>query len=121
MDQNTATPQPDWAALGWIAHRQPTEADADGLNEVVVPDAIDATPRKGKARTCDYRLIVPGQPWWSVFAASTEPAEPAPTASRRVVQITGGDNCLIALCNDGTLLRWAAVVGWTELPAIPQP
>jgi hypothetical protein len=116
MDQNTATPQPGWAALGWITHRQPTAADADGLNEVVVPDAIGATLRKGKHRTCDYRLIVHGQPWWSVYAAKAEPTEPAPTEA----------DCIAALerrLTDLEALFWAhnhrASITRTT-PAIPQ-
>jgi hypothetical protein len=48
------------------------------------------------------------------------PTEPDRSASRRVVQIAGGDNWLIALCNDGSLLQLAKGA-WTELPAIPQP
>jgi hypothetical protein len=69
--------------------------------------------------------VGPGGPWrrtiyWKPPTEFTS-TEPDRIASRRVVQITGGDNWLVALCNDGTLLRWAAVVGWTELPAIPQP
>jgi hypothetical protein len=67
MEQNTATPQPDWEALGWITRRPPAEADADGLKEVLIPTAI-ASPRNRETRMCDYRLIVPGQPWWSVYA-----------------------------------------------------
>ncbi len=76
-----ATPQPDWAALGWITRRPPAEADADGLKEVLIPTAI-ASPRNRETRMCDYRLIVPGQPWWSVYArerfATGRPTEHQP-------------------------------------------
>jgi hypothetical protein len=116
MEQNTTTPQPDWAALGWITHRQPTAADADGLNEVVVPDAIGATLRKGKHRTCDYRLIVHGQPWWSVYAAKAEPAQSAPTEPDRIAALEQRVEGLAALF-------WAhshpASITHTT-PAIPQ-
>jgi hypothetical protein len=91
MKQNTATPQPDWAALGWITHRQPTAKDADGLGEVVVPNAIGATPRTGDARCSGFRLIVPGQPWWSQHAPEpghpTAPTEPAPTEPDRIAAL----------------------------------
>jgi hypothetical protein len=91
MEQNTATPQPDWAALGWITHRQPTAKDADGLGEVAVPNAIGATPRTGDARCSGFRLIVPGQPWWSQYAPEpghpTAPTEPTPTETDRITAL----------------------------------
>ena len=89
MEQNTATPQPDWEALGWITHRQPTAKDADGLGQVVVPSTISATPRTGDARCSDFRLIVPGQPWWSQYAS--EPGHPtAPSVADRIVALERG-------------------------------
>ena len=85
----TATPQPDWAALGWITHRQPTAKDADGLGQVVVPSTISATPRTGDARCSGFRLIVPGQPWWSQYAS--EPGHPtAPSVADRIVALERG-------------------------------
>jgi hypothetical protein len=107
----------------WITDRLPTEADGDGDGDVRMVPAPHADPD-------DYLLVHwsyvgDAAPWQrtSCWEPHTEPAptEPDRIASRRVVQITGGDDWLVALCNDGTLLRWAAVVGWTELPAIPQP
>ena len=90
MEQNTATPQPDWEALGWITRRPPAEADADGLKEVLIPTAI-ASPRNRETRMCDYRLIVPGQPWWSQHAPEpghpTAPTEPAPTEPDRIAAL----------------------------------
>jgi hypothetical protein len=81
-----ATPHPDWAALGWITHRQPTAVDADGDGDVIVPSSIGATPRTGDARCSDYRLIVPGQPWWSQHAP--EPGHPtAPTEPDRIAAL----------------------------------
>jgi hypothetical protein len=81
-----ATPQPDWAALGWITHRQPTAKDADGLGEVAVPASIGATPRMGDARCSGFRLIVPGQPWWSQYAP--EPGHPtAPSEPDRIAAL----------------------------------
>jgi hypothetical protein len=127
MEQNIATPQPDWAALGWITHRQPTEADADYEGAVWLPRNI-ADPIEGDTTFVDYRTVALGQPWYSKDAPEMQDGEPAPAepdriASRRVVQIAGGDNWLVALCNDGTLLqRYPLAKGtWTEVPAIPQP
>jgi hypothetical protein len=124
MEQNTATPQPDWEALGWITHRQPTAKDADHEGTVWLPRNI-ADPFEGDTTFVDYRTVALGQPWYSKHAPEMQDAEPTPAepdriASRRVVQITGGDNWLVALCNDGTLLQLAKGT-WTELPAIPQP
>jgi hypothetical protein len=121
-----ATPQPDWAALGWITHRQPTAKDADGLGEVVVPASVGAAPRTGDARCSGFRLIVPGQPWWSQYAPEpghpTAPAEPDRIASRRVVQIAASTSLdLFALCDDGTIWINVSRSDWAELPAIPQP
>ena len=127
MEQNTASPQPDWAALGWITHRQPIEADADDQGDVWLPREI-ADPIKGDTTFVNYRTVALGQPWYSRHAPEILRGEPAPTepdriASRRVVQIAGGDNWLVALCNDGTLLqRYPLAKGtWTEVPAIHQP
>ena len=119
-----AAPQPDWAALGWITHRQPAEADADEQGDVWLPREVGGP--YGTATTfVNYRTVAFGQPWYSKHAPEILRGEPTPTepdriASRRVVQIAGGDNWLAALCNDGTLLQLAKGT-WTELPAIPQP
>jgi hypothetical protein len=53
---------------------------------VVVPNAIGATPRTGDARCSGFRLIVPGQPWWSQYAP--KPGHPtAPTDSDRIAAL----------------------------------
>jgi hypothetical protein len=133
MEQNTATPQPDWAALGWITHRQPTEVDADHQGDVWLPRKA-AVPFHGDTTFANYRTVVLGQPWYSHCAPEMQPtpAQPTPTepdriASRRVVQIAfdavdAETSALIALCDDGSM--WCSATGspeWTELPAIPQP
>ena len=99
--QHTDTPQPDWAALGWITHRQPTADDADGLKEVVIPTAI-ARPRDRETCVCDYQLVVPGQPWWSVnaperFAPTASPPAPAEpdriaALEKRVTELKRGED-----------------------------
>ncbi len=111
----------------WITDRLPTEADGDIDGEV----RMMLRPNVSGAKYFAHWSCVGAGAFWQHTSCWEPPTEPIPTestptepdriASRRVVQITGGDNWLVALCNDGTLLRWAAVVGWTELPAIPQP
>ena len=78
MTQNTATPQPDWAALGWITHRQPTKADADYEGAVWLPRNI-ADSIEGDTTFVDYRTVALGQPWYSKHAPEMQDAEPAPT------------------------------------------
>jgi hypothetical protein len=46
--------------------------------------------------------------------------EPAPTPTRKVVQIAATENDVCALCDDGTTWTLGSK-GWTQLPAIPQP
>jgi hypothetical protein len=53
----------------WITDRLPTKADANGDGEVQVPRS---------ARWQHHTLIVPGQPWWTPWAA--ERATAGPTA-----------------------------------------
>jgi hypothetical protein len=112
-----ATPQPDWAALGWITHRQPTAKDADGLGEVVVPASVGATPRMGDARCSGFRLIVPGQPWWSQYAP--EPGHPtAPTEPDR---ITALERQLKGLMEAQSVLAAALVKRLEALEATTEP
>ena len=128
MEQNTATPQPDWAALGWITHRQPTEVDADHQGDVWLPRKA-AVPFHGDTTFANYRTVVLGQPWYSHCAPEMQPtpAQPTPTepdriASRRVVQIAASTSLdLFALCDDGTIWINVSRSDWAELPAIPQP
>jgi hypothetical protein len=80
----------------------------------------------GDARCSGFRLIVPGQPWWSQYAPEpgypTAPTEPDRIASRRVVQIAASTSLdLFALCDDGTIWINVSRSDWAELPAIPQP
>ena len=46
--------------------------------------------------------------------------EPAPAATRKVVQIAAAEQDICALCDDGTTWTLGSK-GWTQLPAIPQP
>jgi hypothetical protein len=57
---------------------------------------------------------------WDLIELVSVP-EPAPTPTRKVVQIAVGAELLL-LCDDGTM--WAMKTNggpWTQLPAIPQP
>jgi hypothetical protein len=86
MEQNTATPQPDWAALGWITHRQPTAADADGQGDVWLPRRI-ADPIDGDTTFVNYRTVVLGQPWYSKHAPEMQDGEPTPTEPDRIAAL----------------------------------
>jgi hypothetical protein len=132
MNETDSSPRPDWAAMGWITDRLPTDEDADADGDVWIPRKITDSAENGPDRTyVSYLAVVAvGQPWWSLNAAdrADEPAttEPAPITARQAVQIAfaavdAETTCLIALCNDGSLwgLR-ACSTEWTELPAIPQ-
>jgi hypothetical protein len=110
----------------WITDRLPTAEDADGDCDVQVPYKTDAEPEDGVY--VDYRVIVPGQPWWSLkaeFAAAraaqfTPP--PALAPARVVTALAANEMRLHAACNDGTI--WAqGPLGdaWEQLPSIPQP
>jgi hypothetical protein len=81
MDQNTATPQPDWEALGWITHRQPTAADADGQGDVWIPRSPGEST-SGITTFVNYGLITLGQPWWSPYVPSKAEPEPEPEPDR---------------------------------------
>ena len=86
MEQNTATPQPDWAALGWITHRQPTKADADYEGAVWLPRNI-ADPIEGDTTFVDYRTVALGQPWYSKHAPEMQDGEHTPTESDRIAAL----------------------------------
>jgi|694.fasta_scaffold27186_13 hypothetical protein len=86
MEQNTATPQSDWAALGWITHRQPGLMDADAAEDVWIPREITSTPT-GNTTFVNYRLIAPGQPWWSSHVPEMQDSEPAPTEPDRIAAL----------------------------------
>jgi hypothetical protein len=86
MEQNTATPEPDWAALGWITHRQPGLMDADAAGHVWLPREITSTPT-GNTTFVNYRLIAPGQPWWSRHVPEMQDNEPAPTEPDRIAAL----------------------------------
>ena len=86
MEQNTATPRPDWAALGWITHRQPTKADADYEGAVWLPRNI-ADPIEGDTTFVDYRTVALGQPWYSKDAPEMQDGEPTPTEPDRITAL----------------------------------
>ena len=108
MEQNTATPQPVQPAStepDRIAALDQQMADRIAYLEERAAETIHALEQR--VAELEERL-----------RPSAEP--PEGISSRQVAQITGGDNWLVALCNDGTLLQLAKGT-WTELPAIPQP
>jgi hypothetical protein len=86
MEQNTATPQPDWAALGWITHRQPTEADADHEGDVWLPREV-ADPIDGDTTFVNYRTVALGQPWYSKHAPEMQDGEPTPAETDRIAAL----------------------------------
>ena len=86
MEQNTATPQPNWAALGWITHRQPTAADADCEGDVWLPRKI-ADPIEGHTTFVNYRTVALGQPWYSKHAPEMQDAQPTPAEPDRIAAL----------------------------------
>ncbi len=108
----------------WITDRLPTAADADGDCEVVAPYKTDTEPEGGLY--VDYRVVVPGQPWWSPTAAAraAQPTPPpAPTPARVVTALCSHEGRLYAACDDGSF--WEATdskrCGWLRRDQIPQP
>lgn len=107
----------------WITDRLPTAADADGDCEVQAPYKKDTEPEDGVY--VDYRVIVPGQPWWSRKAAAraaqlTPPPAPAPT--QIVTAMAATQYRVFAACSDGTMWDWTpADRTWRQFPSIPQP
>ncbi len=105
----------------WITDRPPTEADGDMDGDV----RMQLRPGEDSHHLVHWSYAG-GAPWQHT-SLRRQPAEPAPTASRRVVQIAfdavdAETSALIALCDDGSM--WCSATGspeWTELPAIPQP
>jgi hypothetical protein len=87
MEQNTTTPQPDWAALGWITHRQPTAADADDQGDVWLPRSIGEPINIGDSTFVNYQTVALGQPWYSSYAPEKQPAQPAPTEADRIAAL----------------------------------
>jgi hypothetical protein len=78
--------EPDWAALGWITHRQPTKADADYEGAVWLPRNI-ADPIEGDTTFVDYRTVALGQPWYSRHAPEMQDGEPTPTEPDRIAAL----------------------------------
>ena len=107
----------------WITDRLPTRADADEDCEVQALHSPGAEPEDGVF--VDYRLIVPGQPWWSrhaEFCAAASMPAPAPAPARVVTVMAANDLCLYAACNDGTIWTVGALGGeWDPIAPIPQP
>jgi hypothetical protein len=86
MTQNTATPQPDWAALGWITHRQPTAKDADHEGDVWLPRELGG-PHDSSTTFVNYRAVALGQPWHSQYAPEMQSTEPTPTEPDRIAAL----------------------------------
>jgi hypothetical protein len=106
----------------WITDRLPTAADADGDCEVVAPYKTDTEPEGGLY--VDYRVVVPGQPWWSRNAATraAQPTPPpAPAPARVVTAMAATQYRVFVACSDGTMWDWPPAGGeWRQLPSIPQ-
>jgi hypothetical protein len=135
--------------MSWITHRPPTKEDADIDDEVFLRNP-DAKYGYSLVEFDEVVLGQPWWSRKAADAAGTlNPIEqaklehlrakvqllnlrllreqgklvaPSELPGRKVVQITGTDAWLIALCNDGTM--WfkqpAGSDSWQQLPAIPQ-
>jgi len=106
----------------WITDRLPTWHDADKDCEVIVPYKQDRGP--GDGLYVDYRVVVPGQPWWSENAArAAQPTPPPVPAPTRWVTAMASDAefGIIAACNDGTTWRIDVIGTWHPIAPIPQP
>jgi hypothetical protein len=96
--------------LEWITDRLPTEADADRDGDVRVPRALAQNPRTGGWWFQRYRLIVPGQPWWSEKAAERAEVKPVavPAFSFAVGQLWR--------CRNGDVVRVTQLDPGTDFP-----
>ncbi len=110
----------------WITDRLPTWQDADGDCEVQAPYRPDTEPEDGVY--VDYRVIVPGQPWWSRNAAARAAQQapppapaPAPAPTRVVYAMCAAFDNMYAACNDGTVWARSPMCGWEQVASIPQP
>jgi hypothetical protein len=86
MEQNTVTPQHDWAALGWITHRQPGITDADSQGDVWLPRELGG-PHDSATTFVNYRAVALGQPWYSQHAPENQHAQPVPAEADRIAAL----------------------------------
>jgi hypothetical protein len=110
------------AMAEWITDRLPTWQDADWDREVQAPYKTDTEPEDGVY--IDYRVIVPGQPWWSRNAAAraTQPTPPpAPAPARVATAMCAAFDTMYAACNDGTVWARSPMCAWEQVASIPQP
>jgi hypothetical protein len=74
MNETDNAPRPDWAAMGWITDRLPTRKDADSQGDVWLPR--ETNDSAGEGTYVSYLAVVAlGQPWWSLRANQSAPAE----------------------------------------------
>jgi hypothetical protein len=105
------TPQP--VLSGWINDYLPTEEDADIDGDVFIPIG----DFEGEEWT-SWRNIKEGDTWRHSTGCNRFTLKPRTFVS--VVPRPGGEDCLIAVANDGTAWKLSAYTSeWSQLPALP--
>ena len=110
------TPQP--VLSGWINDRLPCPEDADNDGDVLVPVGDFEGEQWGEQWT-NWENIKEGDTWrHNTGGIVIGPVKPRTFAS--VIPRPGGEDCLIAVANDGTAWKMSTYTSeWSQLPALP--
>lgn len=119
----------DWKSLEPLTKRIPAgtkcvvidreEQDKFVLGEVVTVEDTDACPYcSNMDGVCEVMRVIE----LALLPADYQAEQPAPTKpERKVIQITGSETNVFALCSDGTIwTTYPCSETWAKLPSIPQ-